>query len=219
MQCKEKSPEIRKEENTMEIKNVNPGENCYFVFLESRGNGSAMFVDDRTYLDEDSIPHVRPVGTNKTDRQAIVCPYCYGIHYHDLQTGLTAARCGANGLKSVFADKGYFIDWTEEDFHQFSYAFLVSMPEKKNKAIFSKKNIKKGRMIHLTNETMNSVEDENFKQILDSILRDTDQEELSEINNNLVKEIISSSKTKYHLDLDDDDKFPPEYDTSLFDEI
>ena len=61
MLCKEKNPEIRKEENTMEIKNVNPGENCYFVFLESRGNGSAMFVDDRTYLDEDGIPHVRPV--------------------------------------------------------------------------------------------------------------------------------------------------------------
>lgn len=215
MLCKEKNPEIRKEENTMEIKNVNPGENCYFVFLESRGNGSAMFVDDRTYLDEDGIPHVRPVGTNKTDRQAIVCPYCYGIHYHDLQTGLTAAGCGANGLKSVFADKGYYIDWTEEDFHQFSYAFLVSMSEKKNKAIFSEKNIKKGRKIHLTNETINSVEDENFKQFL----RNIDQEELSDVDSNLMQKIISSSKENYRLELDDDDVFPQEDDASLFEEI
>ena len=219
MLCKEKNPEIRKEENTMEIKNVNPGENCYFVFLESRGNGSAMFVDDRTYLDEDGIPHVRPVGTNKTDRQAIVCPYCYGIHYHELQPGLTEAGCGANGLKSVFADKGYYIDWTEEDYHQFSYAFLVSMPEKKNKAIFSKKNIKKGRAIHLTNETLNAAEDENLKQNLDSILHDTDQEELSEINTNLMQKLLTSSKERHHLELEDDDEFSQEYDTSLFEEI
>lgn len=66
---------------------------------------------------------------------------------------------------------------------------------------------------------MNSVEDKNLKQILDSILHDTDQEKLSEINSNLMQKLLTSSKERHHLELEDDDEFSQEYDTSLFEEI
>ena len=62
-------------------------------------------------------------------------------------------------------------------------------------------------------------EDENLKQILDSILHDTDQEKLSEINSNLMQKLLTSSKERHHLELEDDDEFSQEYDTSLFEEI